>query len=513
MRSMSLAFGLTNTLSGALALTLIAGAAHAAIVPAVKVVEEGGSVEGIAGSAVSSLTEPATDAAGRVGYGAVLSGTSEVVVAVRGRGPVFRSSQVSTHTFSGIETRLAIAQNGDLYLFSSSIGIGAANRTDGIWGSSGFIANQTSAAFGIPNRWLRASSSPIMGENGNLAWISSLSSVAGGVTLPERGLFTSPSPSSTPAAQLYTGLSVLARDGTTPLPLSNAPGPDISFDHDISKDGNSRANTLRVLKPGNLSSTPIITIAGIEVASVGDAFTTGTFAGSLISSFTGLSINNAQGETESNLLTMGSLASGIGFVAVDGEPVMTATDTYGGITLVNPATPRLGGLTDDGRFAAVWGYTDPETFTTRQAIFVGPIDGSSPITLIAQSGDTLDFDNNGTPDADLISIPTPINRSWDLASDGMVYLTVQIADIGQPTPRNAIVGFSIGTVTAACDDIDFNNNDVFPEDQDVVDFFNVLAGADCPTCNDIDFNNNGVFPEDQDVIDFFNVLAGGTCPQ
>jgi hypothetical protein len=62
-----------------------------------------------------------------------------------------------------------------------------------------------------------------------------------------------------------------------------------------------------------------------------------------------------------------------------------------------------------------------------------------------------------------------------------------------------------------CDDIDFNNNEVFPEDADVIEFFNVLAGADCPTCNDIDFNNNGVFPEDQDVIDFFNVLAGGTC--
>jgi hypothetical protein len=63
-----------------------------------------------------------------------------------------------------------------------------------------------------------------------------------------------------------------------------------------------------------------------------------------------------------------------------------------------------------------------------------------------------------------------------------------------------------------CDDIDFNNNDVFPEDQDVVDFFDVLAGATCAPCNDIDFNNNGVFPEDQDVIDFFNVLAGGQCP-
>ncbi len=73
------------------------------------------------------------------------------------------------------------------------------------------------------------------------------------------------------------------------------------------------------------------------------------------------------------------------------------------------------------------------------------------------------------------------------------------------------------TFVPGCDDIDFNNNGVFPEDQDVVDFFNVLAGGSPGTCdpfdgcNDIDFNNNGVFPEDQDVVDFFNVLAGGAC--
>jgi hypothetical protein len=73
-------------------------------------------------------------------------------------------------------------------------------------------------------------------------------------------------------------------------------------------------------------------------------------------------------------------------------------------------------------------------------------------------------------------------------------------------------GFIVSNVTIPrCDGIDFNRNGVFPEDQDVIDFFNVLAGAPCPTCNDIDFNNNTVFPEDQDVIDFFNVLAGGAC--
>jgi hypothetical protein len=68
------------------------------------------------------------------------------------------------------------------------------------------------------------------------------------------------------------------------------------------------------------------------------------------------------------------------------------------------------------------------------------------------------------------------------------------------------------TVNAACcDSIDFNQNGVFPEDQDAIDFFDVLAGGECGTCNDIDFNNNGVFPEDADIVDFFNVLAGGEC--
>ncbi len=67
--------------------------------------------------------------------------------------------------------------------------------------------------------------------------------------------------------------------------------------------------------------------------------------------------------------------------------------------------------------------------------------------------------------------------------------------------------------TSICDPIDFNNNEVFPEDQDVIDFFNVVAGGACSTgdCNDIDFNNNTVFPEDADVIQFFHVLSGGEC--
>ena len=121
--------------------------------------------------------------------------------------------------------------------------------------------------------------------------------------------------------------------------------------------------------------------------------------------------------------------------------------------------------------------------------------------------------------ATLASRVLPANTLQPGTSYFVTWLFAQ-ADLSTPAPaqsgtlefRNTTrLLFTTAAAPVGCDDIDFNNNDVFPEDQDVIDFFNVLAGADCPTCNDIDFNNNEVFPEDQDVIDFFNVLAGGTC--
>ncbi len=66
----------------------------------------------------------------------------------------------------------------------------------------------------------------------------------------------------------------------------------------------------------------------------------------------------------------------------------------------------------------------------------------------------------------------------------------------------------------ACKSIDFNQNSLFPEDQDLIDFLSVLAGGPCSegnTCNDIDFNNDGLFPADDDLVAFLRVLAGGSC--
>jgi hypothetical protein len=109
-------------------------------------------------------------------------------------------------------------------------------------------------------------------------------------------------------------------------------------------------------------------------------------------------------------------------------------------------------------------------------------------------------------------------------TDTLLLLRATLADAGEYT---VTVTNPCGTETSQpvtltvnpilCDSIDFNRDEVFPEEQDVIDFFLVLAGGECPytppsgeAC-DIDFNNNQVFPEEQDVIDFFNVLAGETC--
>ncbi len=78
--------------------------------------------------------------------------------------------------------------------------------------------------------------------------------------------------------------------------------------------------------------------------------------------------------------------------------------------------------------------------------------------------------------------------------------------------------FTSGTVSVrrnpiTCGDIDFDNNGLFPDDQDLIAFLTVLAGGNCPeaTCDTIDFNGDGLFPSDEDLVAFLRVLAGGDC--
>ena len=177
---------------------------------------------------------------------------------------------------------------------------------------------------------------------------------------------------------------------------------------------------------------------------------------------------------------------------------------------------------------------DDVTIEAERQVSTGTITILNPF---ASAGETCGFSVEPLGDGPLTfvweirRVIAGVAGPWSLLSDGVVDglgtvngATTSSVTIGNVAPSiqfylrlymsnpcNAIFSPTWEFSSTQCNSIDFNRNGVFPEDADVIDFFNVLAGAECPTCNDIDFNNNGVFPEDQDVIDFFNVLAGGTC--
>src|SRR5262249_31558850 len=122
------------------------------------------------------------------------------------------------------------------------------------------------------------------------------------------------------------------------------------------------------------------------------------------------------------------------------------------------------------------------------------------------------------------SVPTAIMLRNGAVSHRFVYnpgagaVTVTFSD-GRfvSVPAGQVIDFEAAPST--CDSIDFNNDGIFPDNVDVIDFLNVLAGGVCsgqnpvdaPCNTDVDFNNDSVFPDNADLEMFLNVLGGGGC--
>ncbi|HLP84141.1 MAG TPA: kelch repeat-containing protein [Phycisphaerales bacterium] len=182
------------------------------------------------------------------------------------------------------------------------------------------------------------------------------------------------------------------------------------------------------------------------------------------------------------------------------------------------ATAPMGDMIIAGGSAADFVVKDDTFVSTRDPLITQQPQpqvtyaGQTAIFTVAATGGSIDYrwERNGvsmSDDARISGTTTPTLTITNVQPGDMGLYRVRVMNCA-----SVIRSSEASLDVAACDSIDFNNNGVFPEDQDVVDFFTVLAGGSCATCSDIDFNNNQVFPEDQDVIDFFNVLAGGTCP-
>ncbi len=86
--------------------------------------------------------------------------------------------------------------------------------------------------------------------------------------------------------------------------------------------------------------------------------------------------------------------------------------------------------------------------------------------------------------------------------------------VGTGAYRITLTGACFPSSGPACDSIDFNNDGLFPDTQDIDDFLTVFSGGPCtndPNCGDIDYNNDGLFPDTLDIEALLSVFSGGPC--
>lgn len=162
-------------------------------------------------------------------------------------------------------------------------------------------------------------------------------------------------------------------------------------------------------------------------------------------------------------------------------------------------------------------YQQPQSITApcgETSTFVVVTSEENPGITFRWSRDGFPLSDGTTPAGSIVhgSRTSRLRISATTLADAGAYTCEVVSCTTRVTQAAAL---AVTGCAPTCDSIDFNNNQVFPEEQDVIDFFSVLAGGPCSagnTCNDIDFNNNQVFPEERDVLDFLNTLAGGACP-
>jgi hypothetical protein len=94
-------------------------------------------------------------------------------------------------------------------------------------------------------------------------------------------------------------------------------------------------------------------------------------------------------------------------------------------------------------------------------------------------------------------------------ADERAYRCVVSSSCGSDTTNAATL--TVNPLPTGCDDIDFNNDGVYPDADDIAAFLAVSSGTSCIPCNDIDFNNDGVFPDSEDLAAFLRVYSGGPC--
>ncbi|HYF15201.1 MAG TPA: hypothetical protein VD971_09045 [Phycisphaerales bacterium] len=219
-------------------------------------------------------------------------------------------------------------------------------------------------------------------------------------------------------------------------------------------------------------------------------------------------------QTGGSTIVNGSMQVASGFFSFSGGAV-------GGSGVINCNVLNAGGTLTPGASPGV--LTINGTYTQAgSGVMEVEIGGEG----VGTQHDQLSLSGNSTLDGTLRIIVAPgyvptlgaqhviVNHTSGTRTGGFANVEVVGAEPGVAFAPFYLAGsVVIGVTSTTCSGIDFNQDGLFPDNQDIEDFLSVFGGGACSTgvCQDIDFNNDGLFPDNQDLQDFFDVFGGGSC--
>ena len=507
----------------AASLALCSGLAHAQVRSVTRVAEVGQSLasSGLPNSNqnISTINNMiSTNTNGEVGFIGVLEDGTNFVW--NGSNAVFTTPMGLPRVLGSFEgSAMGIGPSGK-FVISANIDGG-----DGIWTQSGRLIAAGDPAPGLPGKFIGNASRPLMSGDGTVSWIGALRNSATGANTNERAMFVSLDGTLATTTARYVTNQVF--DGVA---LNVVPTQGLFFDHQIS-DGGRSINRMRVALDGNVASNnvevvvvhfstgPAVLIESGTSLLVADQAGGGTFfvpsPGITASAFPAISIN------DSAVTLIGAVGASSTHALVKDSVVVAQTgSTIAGVPLFALATTdrlQAVGVTPFGAGVVMWRYFDLNTNTSKTSFFASQVGDFSDAEVVLTEGDQIDWTGDGAADGVIVSLPNPLHRCLDVPNDGTMGVFARVSDVGGANERDMVLRISLGFETGpSCDSLDFNQDGLFPDDNDLVDFLSVLAGGPCsndPNCNDIDFNNDELFPDDSDLIAFLRVLAGGECTE
>lgn len=360
-------------------------------------------------------------------------------------------------------TRTEIAREGQQVPgMSSGVVFGAAVDSANITGSGGAVFRATLGGSGSGQVWLRSSSA------------------TSGVVLAQSGV-TSP--------------------GSQPM----SPSQTISsFVFDQCVGDMASSSTLVRAKLNGPAATDQVAVYGNTVVAQEGAVLPGSAFTSLVSLLTPQGWGVSISPDGSRWAVLGSNADNEDWVVVDGVVVATTDDVV---------APGESITFDDTSYSACFESVGVNNLG-QVALASRTSTGGDAVVLVGErvllrTGDGVDLNGNGVPDDNLF-VGNVGEGSVTFTEDQRLFAVVQLVD-----GTTAVRGVALVVLDATrCNDVDFNNDMLFPDTQDIGDFLSVFAGAACPTgvCDDVDFNRDGLFPDTDDLAAFLVVFAGGACP-